>query len=204
MSKKKIVLITGCSRGGIDVRLRYVQEISKERSYDNCNLYRNRIFSKLSKKEWMDINDEEPISNALKVPKHMLASNQYFKPVSIESRQYIWPYRAVGALIDIDLETTQCAIKSNFATAGTNHVPEDPLYISVSKYIIGRASASHGPGSTSTDIFAAHVVKKILEPVSPAYITFGPSSWTCIAMYYFPVSVRYFVLSKMFGVGMIE
>ncbi|GAA5794757.1 hypothetical protein HPULCUR_000103 [Helicostylum pulchrum] len=98
------------------------------------------------------------------------------------------------------------AIKSNFATAGAKlvHVPEDSLYISVSKYIIGRASASHAPGSTSTDKFAAHVVKKILDPVSPKYITFGQSSWLFFVFYYLPVFIRDFVLSKMFGVGMIR
>lgn len=99
------------------------------------------------------------------------------------------------------------------------------MYISVSKYIIGRASASHGkererdrftihkknnayfsvaPGSTSADEFAAYAVKKILEPVSPRYVTFGQSSRLFFVMYYLPVFIRDFILSKTFGVGMVR
>ncbi|KAI8080825.1 uncharacterized protein B0P05DRAFT_586692 [Gilbertella persicaria] len=98
------------------------------------------------------------------------------------------------------------AIVSNIGNAGskTVHVPEDSLYTSVSKYIIGRANLSQGPGSTPTDVFAEHVVKKVTQPVAPRYVTFGATSWVFLLLFYLPLFIRELIFSKRFGVNTIK
>ncbi|KAG2235525.1 hypothetical protein INT48_003088 [Thamnidium elegans] len=91
------------------------------------------------------------------------------------------------------------AITSNFGNAGAKlvSVPE-------AKFIIARATASQGPGSTPTDVFATHVTKKVLKPVSPNYITFGATSWIFVVLYYLPSFVKDFFFYKRFGLNHIK
>ncbi|KAI9360575.1 hypothetical protein BD770DRAFT_384404 [Pilaira anomala] len=98
------------------------------------------------------------------------------------------------------------AITSNFGNAGAKlvSVPEDSLYISVAKFIIARATMSQGPGSTPTDVFATHVTKRVLKPVSPNYITFGATSWIFLVLYYLPTFVKDFLFYKKFGLNLIK
>ncbi|KAI7906499.1 uncharacterized protein BX663DRAFT_496707 [Cokeromyces recurvatus] len=98
------------------------------------------------------------------------------------------------------------AIISNIGDAGKRSVtvPEDSLYSSVANYIIARATLSQGPNSTPTDVFASHVVKKILRPISPSYITFGATSWLFLLFYYLPFFIKDFLFYKRFGVDQIK
>ncbi|KAI7891884.1 uncharacterized protein EV154DRAFT_587456 [Mucor mucedo] len=98
------------------------------------------------------------------------------------------------------------AITSNFGNAGAKlvTVPEDSLYISVAKFIIARATLSQGPGSTPNEVFATHVVKRVLQPVSPRYITFGATSWIFLFLYYLPFFVKDFIFYKKFGLNLVK
>ncbi|CAO3641905.1 unnamed protein product [Mucor hiemalis] len=98
------------------------------------------------------------------------------------------------------------AITSNFGNAGAKlvQVPEDSLYSSVSKFIIARATMSQGPGSTPNDVFAAHVAKRVLKPVSPRYITFGATSWVFLVLYYLPAFIKDMIFYKRFGLNLVK
>jgi hypothetical protein len=61
-----------------------------------------------------------------------------------------------------------------------------------------------GPNSTPTDVFAAHVTKKLLKPVSPRYVTFGSTSWVFLVLYYLPHFIKDMIFYKKFGVYLLK
>lgn len=61
-----------------------------------------------------------------------------------------------------------------------------------------------GAGNTPNDVFATHVVKKILQPVSPKYITYGATSWVFLLFYYLPFFIKDLIFYKKFGVDQLK
>ncbi|KAG1464274.1 hypothetical protein G6F56_005114 [Rhizopus delemar] len=98
------------------------------------------------------------------------------------------------------------AIRSNFGTnsAKTSLVPEGSLYTRVASNIINRGSMSQGPHSTPSEVFAAHVVKKVNRDTAPRYITYGAMSWIFVLFYYLPYFLRDMIFYKKFGVNLLE
>ncbi|KAF1802255.1 hypothetical protein FB192DRAFT_1377075 [Mucor lusitanicus] len=98
------------------------------------------------------------------------------------------------------------AIKSNFGNAGAKivNVPEDSLYTSVAKFIIARANMSQSAGNTPNEVFARHVVKKITQPVSPKYITYGATSWVFLLFYYLPFFIKDLIFYRKFGLNQLK
>ncbi|KAI9305468.1 hypothetical protein BJ944DRAFT_265147 [Cunninghamella echinulata] len=98
------------------------------------------------------------------------------------------------------------AITSNIGNASTNtiNIPDNSLYKSVTKFIFARANLSQGPSSTPTAVFASKVVKKILRPTPPRYITEGTNSLTFLLFYYLPFFIKDYILSRKLGVNQIK
>ncbi|KAK4514701.1 WD repeat protein Lub1 [Mucor velutinosus] len=98
------------------------------------------------------------------------------------------------------------AIKSNFGNAGAKivNVPEDSLYASIAKFIIARANMSQSAGNTPNEVFARHVVKKITQPVSPKYITYGATSWVFLLFYYLPFFIKDLIFYRKFGLNQLK
>ncbi|KAI8647254.1 hypothetical protein BD408DRAFT_408859 [Parasitella parasitica] len=98
------------------------------------------------------------------------------------------------------------SIKSNFGSAGakTVDIPEDSLYTSVAKFVIARANMSQGTGNTPNEVFATHVVKKVLQPISPRYITYGANSWVFLLFYYLPFFLKDMIFNKKFGLNQLK
>ncbi|KAI8876520.1 NAD(P)-binding protein [Backusella circina FSU 941] len=97
-------------------------------------------------------------------------------------------------------------ITSNFGKASESQVsvPEDSVYASVSKFIIARANMSQGPGSTRTDDFSAHIVKRVLQSQMPPYVTYGSGSWIFFSLYYLPAWFRDLLFFKRFGLDQLK
>ncbi|KAI9026625.1 short-chain dehydrogenase/reductase family protein [Phycomyces nitens] len=95
-------------------------------------------------------------------------------------------------------------IKSNFGTAGVTSplVPEDSLYRSIADNIYARANLSQD-GGTDTDVFAKHVITRVLGK-SPSYITYGSSSFVALILYYMPTFIKDYAFSKRFGLDKIK
>ncbi|ORY97353.1 hypothetical protein BCR43DRAFT_489644 [Syncephalastrum racemosum] len=93
------------------------------------------------------------------------------------------------------------SITSNFGNAGEASItmPEDSFYTSVTKFIYARAQMSQGPSATPTNVFAAHVVSKLLRKNVPRYITYGTNSFTFLILYYLPFFIKDYLLSRRLG-----
>ncbi|KAI9280725.1 hypothetical protein BY458DRAFT_544605 [Sporodiniella umbellata] len=98
------------------------------------------------------------------------------------------------------------AIRSNFGANAekTVSIPEGSLYTRVAKYITQRASMSQGPKSTTSEVFASHVVKRINRTIAPRYITYGHMSMIFYVLFYLPSFVKDMLFYKKFGVNLLE
>ncbi|KAL1932602.1 hypothetical protein VTP01DRAFT_8280 [Rhizomucor pusillus] len=92
-------------------------------------------------------------------------------------------------------------VTSNFGNNAvtTIDIPEGSFYQSVANYILARANMSQGPGSTPTDVFTAHVTKRLLRRSPPSYVTFGSNSFFFLMFYYLPFFVKDYFFSRRMG-----